>query len=335
MSNIPGPSPTATPRLPRKPIQEPLPVEAPERSRPGGYSQPRSGHGKFVTVPSPDFADLEGAAAYRTGLGILIVGDCIDILRSLPSDSVDLVITSPPYDRQAKYSDGERYDRAWYEDLFLKVTGEILRVLQPHGSFVLNYRSKRHGWERGTLQYEIVFWLREQGFLFAEDFVWGKPSPPPGRFHRFLKDAVEYCFQFTKTPEWQFFPEAVLSPARWDAKDRERRKRLAHNYERVNEPSGHGRKRVQAGPDLVRPSTLLMHEPEFGPNPTGHPARFPMALPSFFISLLTLPGQVVFDPFAGTCTTAVAAEALGRRWIVSELDPAYASILPERMKTRR
>jgi site-specific DNA-methyltransferase (adenine-specific)/site-specific DNA-methyltransferase (cytosine-N4-specific) len=209
-----------------------------------------------------------------------------------------------------------------------------LRTLKPQGSFVLNYRSKRHGNERGTLQYELVFWLRDQGFVFCEDFVWGKPSPPPGRFNRYLKDAVEYCFQFAKGPTWQFFPENCLSPARWDAKDRERRKRLPHNYKRVDEPSGQGRKRVQAGPDMVRPSTLLYLEPEFLPNPTEHPARFPVGLPSFFIKLLTKPGQLVFDPFAGTCTTAVAAETLERRWLVTEQDRKYAAILPERLKAK-
>jgi DNA modification methylase len=263
------------------------------------------------------------------------VGDCLAALRGLPDESVDLVVTSPPYDGQPRYGNGERYGREWYRGFFLQVTGEVLRVLRPHGSLVLNYRSKRHGDERGTLQYELVFWLREQGFLFCEDFVWGKPSPPPGRFTRFLKDAVEYCFQFAKTPRWQFFPEHCLAPARWDARDRERRKRLPHNYVRVDEPSGQGRKRVQAGPDLVRPSTLLRFEPEFGPNPTLHPARYPLALPSFFIRLLTLPGQLVVDPFAGTGTTAVAAEGLGRRWLGIEIDPAYAAILPSRLAAGR
>lgn len=273
--------------------------------------------------------------AFRTAGGALLVGDCLPILRSLPDNSVDLFFTSPPYDGQPKYGNGERYERDWYAGFFLEVTAEALKKLKPHGSFVLNYRSKRQGNERGTLQYELVFWLREQGYLFCEDFVWGKPSPPPGRFNRFLKDAVEYCFQFAKTPRWQFFPEHCLSPARWDAKDRERRKRLAHNYVRVNEPSGQGRKRVQAGPDLVRPSTLIHLEPEFSPNPTSHPARFPLGLPDFFIRLLTQPGQVVFDPFGGTGTTGVAAEVLGRQWIVTEIDPAYASILPERIAAGR
>lgn len=274
-------------------------------------------------------------AAVSTQFGVLLVEDCLTVLEGVPSDSIDLVITSPPYDRQSKYNDGQQYEREWFERFFLEACREVYRVLSPRGNFVLNYRSKRHGHERGTLQYELVFWLRDLGFLFAEDFVWGKPSPPPGRFTRFLKDAVEYCFHFAKTPDWQFFPEAVLSPARWDAKDRERRKSLPHNYERVNEPSEHGRKRVQAGPDLVRPSTLLALEPEFGPNPTGHPARFPISLPMFFINLMTRPGQLVFDPFAGTCTTAVAAERLERYWIVTEINPKYCSVLPERLTSGR
>ena len=272
---------------------------------------------------------------YRTALGRALVGDCLDLLKKTPDDTFDLVITSPPYDGQPKYGNGETYKRSWYEVFFLQVTSEIRRTLKPHGSFILNYRSKRNRDERGTLQYELVFWLRDQGYLFCEDFVWGKPSPPPGRFNRFLKDAVEYCFQFAKTPGWQFFPENCLTPARWDAKDRERRKRLAHNYVRVNEPSGQGRKRVQAGPDMVRPSTLLHLEPEFSPNPVAHPARFPLALPSFFIHLLSKPGQLVFDPFAGTGTTGLAAEKLGRKWLLTESDREYLSVLPKRLAAGR
>ena len=112
---------------------------------------------------------------------------------------------------------------------------------------------KRHGDERGTVQYELVFWLREQGFLFCDDFIWGKPSPPPGRFNRFLKDAVEYCFHFAKSPQWQFFPEQCLTPARWTPRIKSRRKRLAHNYVRAQFPVRAGVKRVQAGPKYGSP----------------------------------------------------------------------------------
>lgn len=256
----------------------------------------------------------------------------MDVLARMPDDSLDLVVTSPPYDGQPKYGNGEAYDRTWFVDHFLPVTGELLRALRPSGSFILNYRSKRRDGERGVLQYELVLWLRDQGWNFCEDFIWGKPSPPPGRWNRHLKDAVEYCFQFSKTKTWSFYPEQVLKPARWDRKDLERRKRLAQNFVRVNEPSGHGRHRVNAGPDMVRPSTLLSFEPEFEPNPTEHPARFPVELPSFFIELCTRPGDVVFDPFGGTGTTGLAAEVLGRKWLLSELDEHYAGILPARIQ---
>ena len=291
---------------------------------------------QLPSVVEPEIPDdVLASAVYRTNLGALVIEDCLKVLRRLPDESLDLVVTSPPYDRQGRYGNGEAYAREWFEGFFLEVTAEILRTLKPTGSLALNYRSKRHGDERGTLQYELVFWLRDQGFLFADDFIWGKPSPPPGRFNRYLKDAIEYVFHFAKTPAWNFYPEQVLLPARWDAKDRERRKRLAHNYIRVNEPSGQGRKRVQAGPDLVRPSTLLHFEPEFGPNPTLHPARFPIDLPDFFIRLMTRPGDLVFDPFAGTGTTGVAAEVNRRRWLLTEIDSRYATILPDRIRTGR
>lgn len=276
-------------------------------------------------------SSLSSGASFRTRRGAFIRSDCLEYLEHVPSETFDLVLTSPPYDGQSRYGNGQCYERAWFEDYFLRVSGEILRTLKPTGSFVLNYRSKRRGSERGTLQYELIFWLRSQGFLFCEDFVWAKPSPPPGRFRRFLKDAVEYCFHFAKSPRWQFFPEQALSPARWDSADRARRRNHAQNYERESSPSGHGRKRVQAGPDLVRPSTLLLMEPEFGPNPTGHPARFPVLLPQFFIRIMTKPRQLIFDPFGGTGTTGVAAENLKRRWIVTELDDRYAAGLAERM----
>jgi len=313
-------------RMALKPTPLPLPGLVPDSD-------------KGMVYPPPQMAELPDSirslASFSTELGALVIDDCLNVLTQVPDETFDLVVTSPPYDGQPRYGNGEKYERDWYEDTFLKVTGEILRTLKPHGSFVLNYRSKRQAGQRGTLQYELVMWLIDQGFLFAEDFVWGKPSPPPGRWKYHLKDAVEYCYQFAKSNDWQFFPENCLTPARWDRKDLERRKKLSHNYQRVNEPSGQGRKRVQAGPDRVRPSTLLYMEPEFLPNPTEHPARFPVGLPDFFIKLMTKEGQLVFDPFGGTCTTAVAAEKLGRRWLLTELDNRYTTVLPDRLEAGR
>jgi site-specific DNA-methyltransferase (adenine-specific) len=267
----------------------------------------------------------------RTDQGRVYATDCMNVLRLLPDESLDLCVTSPPYERQPKYDNGERYERDWFEGFFMDVAEEVQRVLKPTGQFVLNYRSRREGVERGALQYELVFWLREQGWLFAEDHVWVKPSPPPGRYKRALKDAIEYCFRFAKSEAFELYPEQCLSPARWDVKDRERRARLDHNHRRVNAPSGHGRNRVQAGPDWVAPSNAIVTEPEFSANPTKHPARFPPAIPEFFIKLCTRPGGLIFDPFAGTSTAGIVAEALDRKWIMAELDRSYCDVVPDRL----
>jgi site-specific DNA-methyltransferase (adenine-specific) len=293
-------------------------------------SRPRRRISPATLLKRLDQSDLH-QARHKTPSGRLYAANCIDVLAEIPSSSVDLVCTSPPYERQPKYGNGERYDRQWFEEDFLEITAEILRVLRPSGQFVLNYRSRKDGVERSTLQYELVGWLQEQGFLFADDHIWVKPSPPPGRFRQTLKDAVEYCFRFAKSDAFELYPDQCAMPARWDARDRERRRLLSHNHKRVNAPSGHGRNRVQAGPDWVAPSNVLTTEPEFSRNPAKHPARFPPALPEFFIKLCTRPGDVVLDPFAGTSTTAVVAEALDRAWIMAELDEDYCDLLPERL----
>jgi len=290
------------------------------------------------TVPSVAAADLLEAlddskleAHTATDLGRVYALDCMQVLAAMPDESLDLCVTSPPYERQPKYDNGERYERDWFEGFFMEVAAEVRRVLKPTGQFVLNYRSRREGVERGALQYELIFWLREQGWLFVEDHVWVKPSPPPGKYRQALKDAIEYCFRFAKTDRFELYPDQCLTPARWDARDRERRKRLAHNHRRVNAPSGHGRNRVQAGPDWVAPSNAIVTEPEFSPNPSKHPARFPPAIPEFFIKLCTRPGDSIFDPFAGTSTAGIVAEALDRRWVMAELDRAYCEVVPDRL----
>ena len=264
------------------------------------------------------------------------VSPCLPVLMELPSASVDLVITSPPYDHQPRYgSQSQPYGRAWYENYFISVCGEIYRILKPTGSFVLNYRSKRgdEGQGRGTLQFEIPLWMIDLGFTFAEDFVWGKPTPPPGVYKRVLKEGFEYCFQFTKGPSWKFFPEQALVPSRIPLAEREYRANEQPEAQvRRRGATDRSRRRLTSYPDMARPSTLIMLEPDFGRNPTQHPARFPVALPEFFIKLMTEPGDLVLDPFAGTGTTAVAAQRLGRYWIIIEEQAKYLAALEARLQ---
>ena len=118
--------------------------QAPRCASSDRAAEPRSARSNGGPRSAGDFGvprPLLRSAACRTGLGALIVGDCLDVLGGIPNETFDLVLTSPPYDGQPKYGNAERYERRWYQGFFLEVAAEILRTLKPHGSFVLNYRS--------------------------------------------------------------------------------------------------------------------------------------------------------------------------------------------------
>ncbi|HKC63919.1 MAG TPA: site-specific DNA-methyltransferase, partial [Pyrinomonadaceae bacterium] len=268
--------------------------------------------------------------------------DALELLRGLPDNSIDLFITSPPYDGQPKYNDQQTYDRTWYREVFLPITEQMLRVLAPTGNFVLNYRSRRYNKERGTIQYELVFWLREQGWLFVEDFIWGKLNPPPGKFTQCLKDGVEYCFQFAKERKFNFYPEQCLVKSKLTNEEREYRNRLnlQNRPSRESRPSGHGASEANARPDWVRPSTLIQENIANYSNCTWfkraremglHPASFPEEIPDFFIQLMTKAGDIVCDPFAGSGTVGAVATKLGRRFILGEIQPLYCEITKLRL----
>jgi len=287
--------------------------------------------------------DLAVRKIYETHFGQVLCGDAQDFLQSLPDNSIDLFVTSPPYDGQPKYNDGQNYGRKWYTDTFLPITDEMLRVLSPTGNFVLNYRSRRYHKERGTLQYELVFWLRDQGWLFVEDFIWGKQNPPPGRFLQCLKDSVEYCFQFAKTRDFQFFPDQCRLRSRLSDEERTYRNGLNRRNRpaRESRPSGHGASEANARPDWVLPTNLVIENIANYSNCAWfkkarglglHPASFPEALPGFFIRLLTTEGQTVCDPFAGSGTVGAAATRLGRRFLMCDLQEAYCEIMKYRLQ---
>lgn len=286
---------------------------------------------------------MDAAPFYETYFGEVYCMDALDFLRGLPSDSVDLFITSPPYDGQPKYQDGQTYSRTWYRNTFLPIAEEILRVLSPTGNFVLNYRSRRYNKERGLIQYELVFWLREQGWLFVEDFIWGKVNPPPGRFVQCVKDSIEYCFQFAKTRDFSFYPAQCLSPSKLTEGERKYRNNLNKRNRPVREtrPSGHGASEANARPDLVLPSNLIVqnianysncHWFKRAREMGLHPASFPEEIPDFFIRLMTQPGQLVCDPFAGSGTVGAAAARLRRKFVLCDVQPLYCEIAKSRFR---
>lgn len=251
---------------------------------------------------------------------------CPNMLKVMNAESGDLVITSPPYAERRKESyGGIPADK--YVEWFLPISAELLRVLKPTGSFVLNIKESVDEGERQTYVYELVLALRKQGWLWVDEFIWSKTNPFPTGNKKRLKDGFERCYHFAKTKNFKFFPDAVRtkSTSKWAGNNERRTNKGAHH---TTNGSGMNMSRRIVG-DLVRSSNVVTM-PSSSIN-IGHPAVFPQALPEFFIKLMTQPGDLVLDPFMGSGTTALAARSLGRRYEGVESMKEYVELNARRL----
>ena len=251
------------------------------------------------------------------------------MLRVLEEESVDLVITSPPYaERRKKAYGGIPADK--YVEWFLPISAELLRLLKPTGSFVLNIKEGTHRGERQTYVYELALALHKQGWLWVDEFIWNKTNPFPTGNRNRLKDGFERCYHFAKTKNFKFFPDAVRtkSTSKWAGDNERRKNKGAH---RTTNGSGMNLSRRIVS-DLVRPSNVVTM-PASSLN-IEHPAVFPLGLPEFFIRLMTEPGDTVLDPFMGSGSTALAARSLDRRYEGVELSQDYLLVSVNRLSGR-
>ena len=275
---------------------------------------------------------------YSTDLGALFCADSLEFMRLMPDDSVDLVLTSPPYALHFKkeYGNANQQD---YVAWFLPFAREIKRIMRPSGSFVLNLGG---AWKpglpvRSLYHYRLLLALADEvGFDLAQDFFWFNPAkmPAPAEWVNVrrirVKDSVEYIFWLVKDPMAKADNRKVLNPYSEDM-----RRLIKRGVKQTTRPSGHvinGTFANDQGGSI--PSNLI----QCGNNESNsayirnskaadtkiHPARFPGELPRFFIEFLTNPGDMVLDPFAGSNTTGHVAEGLKRKWVGVELREEYA-----------
>ena len=124
-------------------------------------------------------------------------GDCLDVLPKLPRNSVDLIVTSPPYAQKRKKS----YDgvaESQYVEWFLPIAQELKHVLKDDGSFVLNIKEPAVNAERSTFVIELILEMKKQGWLWTEEYIWHKRNSFPGKWPNRFRDAWERCLHFTK-----------------------------------------------------------------------------------------------------------------------------------------
>ena len=252
----------------------------------------------------------------------LYLGDSLNLLKSLPNDSVDFVVTSPPYaDNRKSTYEGVPMDR--YVEWFAPYAEEMLRSLKPDGSFVLNIKERAVNGERHTYVLELILEMRRQGWFWIEEYVWHKKNSYPGKWPNRFRDAWERCLHFSKDKQFRMFQEEVMVPVGDWAESRLRHLSetdLIRDESRVG--SGFGKNVSNwLNRDLVYPTNVLHMATESSNR--GHSASFPIGLPTWFIKLFTKPGDLVLDPFLGSGTTAVAAIRLGRHYLGAELNPRY------------
>lgn len=259
------------------------------------------------------------------------LGNCAEVLKRLPDNSVDLIVTSPPYADQRKNTyGGIRADK--YVDWFLPISQELLRVLKPTGTFILNIKEKVINGERSTYVLELILEMRKQGWLWTEEFIWHKKNCYPGKWPNRFRDAWERLLQFNKNKHFHMYQEAVMVPTGEWAKTR--LKNLSEtDMHRDNSKvmSGFGKNISNwVGRDMAYPTNVLHLATECGNK--KHSAAFPEALPEWFIKLFTKEQDTVLDPFMGSGTTLIVAQRLSRKSIGIEILPEYYDLVKKNIE---
>lgn len=259
-------------------------------------------------------------------------GDCLDKLTKLYDNSVDLIITSPPYaDQRVKTYGGVHPDK--YVEWFSPIGKELLRVLKPTGTFILNIKEKVVDGERHTYVIELILALRKLGWLWTEEFTWHKKNSFPGKWPNRFRDATERCLHFNKTKKFSMYQDEVMIPVGDWAKTRlEKLSEKDNSRDESTTKSGFGKKISNwVGRDKVYPTNVIHLATECGNK--NHSAAFPAALPEWFIKLFTKEGDTVLDPFMGSGTTVVVAKNMKRNSIGIELNDEYFQmVIKEQVK---
>lgn len=264
----------------------------------------------------------------------VLLGDCGEVLKNLPDNSVDLIFTSPPYADQRRNTYGG-IPPDDYVHWFLPKAEQFLRVLKPSGTFILNIKERVVDGERHTYVIELILEMRKQGWLWTEEFMWHKKNSYPGKWPNRFRDNWERLIQFNKTKKFNMYQESVMVPVGDWAKDR--LSKLSATDKKRDESkvkSGFGKNVSNwIGRELVYPTNVIHTATECSNK--NHSAVFPLELPRWFIKLFTQPGDLVLDPFVGSGTTLLAALQLGRSYVGIDTNPEYILASQARVSERQ
>ncbi len=260
----------------------------------------------------------------------IIEGDSKEILKTLESNSIDLIITSPPYaDRREKTYGGIKPEK--YVAWFLDISKELLRVLKPTGTFILNIKEKAEKGERHTYVIELILALRKQGWFWTEEFMWHKKNSYPGKWPNRFRDSWERLLQFNKEKKFNMYQDSVKVPVGdWAKKRLNNLSNIDKERDNARNGSGFGKNVSNwVGRETVYPTNVLHLATEC--NNKQHSAAFPNSLPEWFIKLFTKENDTILDPFAGSGTSLFVAKKLNRNSIGIEIISKYITEIKKKI----
>lgn len=276
-----------------------------------------------------------------------IVGDCKEVMERMPAESIDLVLTSPPYADKRDYgTKNASIAPDEYVNWFIPKAQEIYRILKPTGSFVLNISDKVVGGFQHLYVFELLLELcKDVGFHLVRDYIWYNPATPPNVYSRGgygrTKKSHEYCFWFSKGDEWTFELDPIRKPYSkdmqkyLDGKGKGNRsdniRPSTHNFDCEKTWSDNGGSDPGSVIEIANTNSNDMFMKLCKEKGIAHPARFPEKLAEFFILSGSNEGDIILDPFSGSGTTATVAQKNNRKWIGIDANADYCELAQARI----
>ena len=302
----------------------------------------------------------------------ILQGDALHVLKTIPDNSVDCVVTSPPYYGQRDYGvDGQiglEQSPREFVDKLVAVFREVRRVLKPTGTLWLNIgdsyatgsggystnlekqksnhgtqiapRERTHGYKEKDLMMipaRVAIALQDDGWYLRSEIVWHKANPVPESVKDRPTKAHEMVYLLTKAPSYWYDADAIAEPIKTESYQRAMRA-VSPQHKNLNIPgqTQHTLHKARAnGEGYQLPEKKNARDVWFinpEPTPFAHFATFPQKLVERCILAGCPVGGVVLDPFGGACTTALVARQLRRDYTMIELNPTYIQIGKERLR---
>lgn len=249
----------------------------------------------------------------------LYLGDAANLLQELPDESIDLVVTSPPYESLRTYNNSLE---DWTEDKWRTIIKNLYPKIKIGGVVVWVVNDKTIDGSKSLVSFKQALWFKECGFCVNDVMIWNKPNYMPQISQPRYSDAFEYMFVFSKGKPKTFNP--IKEPTKCSGK--------TYNSTAKNMDGESGRHELNYIVNSEKTKSNVW-DIAVAQNKTSHPAVFPYMIPYNHILSWTNEGDVVLDIFAGSGTTLMAAKELRRKWIGFEISKEYFDLASSRVSS--